>query len=104
MQVRDRRRELVATVPLDREDAANMQTTSGLQWQPISLWHGVYGWTMQDGTVIVRYVPADNKCEYLITVERPIEDELRVVATGAYLLKTAGTDFVAWATRIEMRG
>jgi hypothetical protein len=70
-----------------------------LQWNPLSLWHGVYGWTLIDGTIAVRYVPAtsENIREYLITVEKPIENELRVVAMGAFLLKLAGTDFVAWS-------
>jgi hypothetical protein len=63
-----------------------------LQWNHLSFWHGVYGWTLDDGTVAVRYVPAEHKDEYLITVERPIDDELPVVATGAHLLKTGAVE------------
>ncbi len=70
-----------------------------LQWKPLSLWHGVYGWTFRDGSVAVRFVPAasENSKQFLITVERPISDEIRVIAIGAYLLTLTGTDFVAWS-------
>jgi hypothetical protein len=118
LQLRDFRRELIATILTDRDGGTIVQTSSRrfaigtslsgnerMQWNQLSLWHGVFGWTLDDGSVAVRYVP-ESKREYLITVERPIDDELRVIATGAFLLKTTGTDSVAWradAGAVEMR-
>lgn len=134
LQIRDSQSALAASIAFDGDDHAVIQageqrfsigresvlaqtSSSGiyasddqkLEWKPLSMWHGVYGWTSADGSVAVRFVPLaqEDTREYLITVERPIEDELRVVATGAYLLKMAGTDFVAWsaaAGAVEMRG
>jgi len=67
-----------------------------LQWKPLSFWHGVFGWSHADGTVVMRYVPAG--CgKYLVIVEQPAFNELRLVALGAYFLKLTGTDFVAWS-------
>jgi hypothetical protein len=124
LHIRDSHDELVATIILDRDEGAIVQTTSGrfsldrdaiashttlsgiyeyddrLQWKPISLWHGVYGWTLRDGAVAVRFVPgSDDNTQYLITVERPVRNELRLIAIGASLLKLTGTDFVAWAAK-----
>ena len=108
LQLRNFHRELIPTIVPDRDFRATAFTADGarLEWNQISLWHGVYGWTLSDGSVAVRYVPGDSKGEYLITVERPIEDELRVIAAGANLLRTAATDFAAWsavAGTVEMR-
>jgi hypothetical protein len=122
LQVRDFRRELVATILPDPEGGAIVQTSSGrfamarslimshikfsgiyqtenekLQWRPLSLWHGVYGWTLAEGPVAIRFVPSARESgQYLITVERPIANEIRLIGLGAYLLKLIGTDFVAW--------
>jgi len=122
-QLRDSLGDVLATITLDRDDRAAIHTTAGrfsvsraavmaktspsgiyeledkLQWKPLSLWHGVYGWTFRDGSVAVRFVPAasENSKQFLITVERPISDEIRVIAIGAYLLTLTGTDFVAWS-------
>ena len=121
-QLRDSHGDLLATIVLDREDRALIQTAGSrftigraavmahtslsgiyeledkLQWKPISLWHGVYGWTLPDGGVAVRFVPAGKgSTHFLITVERPVGDEIRTIAIGAYLLKLIGTDFVAWS-------
>jgi len=122
LHIRDSRGELLATIVLDRNEGALVQTPTSrfsidrgaimshttlsgiyeyddrLQWKPISLWHGVYAWTYPDGAVAVRFVPAGGEAtQYLITVERPVKNELRLIATGACLLKLTGTDFVAWA-------
>ena len=122
LQLRDFRRELIATVLPDPEGGAIVQTSSGrfamarslvmshikfsgiyetenqkLQWRPLSLWHGVYGWTLSEGPVAIRFVPSARESgQYLITVERPIANEIRLIGLGAYLLKLTGTDFVAW--------
>jgi hypothetical protein len=122
LQLRDFRRELVATILPDPEGGAIVQTSSGrfamarslvmshikfsgvyetenqkLQWRPLSLWHGVYGWTLAEGPVAIRFVPSARESgQYLITVERPIANEIRLIGLGAYLLKLTGTDFVAW--------
>jgi hypothetical protein len=122
LQLRDFRQELVATILPDPEGGALIQTPSGrfamarslvmshikfsgiyetenqkLQWRPLSLWHGVYGWTLAEGPVAIRFVPsALESGQYLITVERPIANEIRLIGLGAYLLKLTGTDFVAW--------
>ena|ERR1700736_3401325 len=122
LQLRDFRREIIATVLPDPEGGAIVQTSSGrfamarslvmshikfsgiyetenqkLQWRPLSLWHGVYGWTLSEGPVAIRFVPSARESgQYLITVERPIANEIRLIGLGAYLLKLTGTDFVAW--------
>jgi hypothetical protein len=122
LQLRDFRRELIATVLPDPEGGAIVQTSSGrfamarslvmshikfsgiyetenqkLQWRPLSLWHGVYGWTLSEGPVAIRFVPSARESgQYLVTVERPIANEIRLIGLGAYLLKLTGTDFVAW--------
>jgi hypothetical protein len=122
LQIRDFRRELVATILPDPEGGAVVQTPSGrfamarslvmshikrsgiyetenqvLQWRPLSLWHGTYAWTLAEGPVAIRFVPSARESgQYLITVERPIGNEIRLIGLGAYLLKLAGTDFVAW--------
>ncbi len=122
LQVRDFRRELVATVLPDPEGGAIVQSSSGrfamarslvmshvkssgiyetenqkLQWRPLSLWHGVYAWTLAEGPVAIRFVPSERESgRYLITVERPIANEIRLIGLGAYLLKLTGPDFVAW--------
>ncbi len=122
LQIRDFRRELVATILPDPEGSAIVQTSNGrfamarslvmshikfsgiyetenqkLQWRPLSLWHGVYGWTLTEGPVAIRFVPSARESgQYLITVERLIANEIRLIGLGAYLLKLTGTDFVAW--------
>ncbi|HYS55007.1 MAG TPA: hypothetical protein VER58_14715 [Thermoanaerobaculia bacterium] len=121
LHVRDSQGELLATVVPDRNDGAIVHTASSrfsmdrdaimshttlsgiyeyddrLQWKPLSLWHRVYGWTFSDGTVAVRFVPSvSGSTQYLVTVERPVKNELRLIAIGACLLQLTGTDFVAW--------
>ena len=107
LQLRDFHHNPVATIPeRDRRASARAADGERLEWNQLSLWHGVYGWTLEDGTVAVRYVPAAVAGEYLITVERPVEHEVRAVATGAYLLKTHVADLatlLSGANAVEMR-